>query len=363
MTTHRLFASPPRYIQGPGVLALLAEVLHPFGRVPLVVTDSYVLALVGEFVERDLRGASLQPRMLVLPGDITYAAVEELLAQVGAVVPGVVVGLGGGKALDAGKAVARRLGLPVVTVPTVASNDSPTSAAIAMYDESHALVAVDRLSSNPACVLVDTELIAGAPSEFLRAGIGDAVSKLYEAQGCAAGSGLTPWGTRPLRTALGIARECESTLRAHSAGALAACDRSEVDDSLEAVVEAVMLMSGLAFENGGLSLAHSLTRGLMRVDGARDLPHGYHVAWGALVQLAAEGRDDAEILDLQSFLAGISLPVCSLDLGLGRSPHDGLREIAQHTMTAPHLANLALTVTEDDVVRAAEHVDELAASA
>ncbi len=46
-----------------------------------------------------------------------------------------VIGLGGGKALDAGKAVSLRLGVPVVTVPTVASNDSPTSKAVAMYDD------------------------------------------------------------------------------------------------------------------------------------------------------------------------------------------------------------------------------------
>ena len=59
-------------------------------------------------------------------------------------------------------------------------------------------------------------------------------------------------------------------------------------EDLEALVEAVVLLSGMGFENGGLSLAHSLTRGLMRARGARDALHGQHVAWATLVQRVAE---------------------------------------------------------------------------
>ena len=39
-----------------------------------------------------------------------------------------VVGVGGGKAIDAAKAAAAFAGLRVVVVPTIASNDAPTSA-------------------------------------------------------------------------------------------------------------------------------------------------------------------------------------------------------------------------------------------
>ena len=36
--------------------------------------------------------------------------------------------------------------------------------------------------------------------------------------------------------------------------ALAAAERGEVNDSFEAAIEANLLMSGLGFENGGLSI-------------------------------------------------------------------------------------------------------------
>jgi glycerol dehydrogenase len=134
-----------------------------------------------------------------------------------------------------------------------------------------------------------------------------------------------------------------------------------VTESLEATVEAVVLLSGLAFENGGLSLAHSLTRGLMRDAGARAQPHGHHVAWGALVQSAAEHRPDREVLSLMAFLRSTGLPVCAADLGIATPVEPALREIARWTMTAPHLLNLVVPVDEEAITQAALRVESLAA--
>ncbi|MGD9525588.1 MAG: glycerol dehydrogenase [Candidatus Nanopelagicales bacterium] len=360
MSRLRAFAAPGRYVQGPGAISLLPELLGTFGDEPVVVSDAPVLALLGAQVESGLRSAGLRPTVLRLDGEITYAAVESLLAQCP---PGasVVAAMGGGKALDAGKALSERLGVAVVTVPTIASNDSPTSGVAAMYDDEHVMVAVDRIRANPAVVVVDTSLVAAAPVAFLRAGIGDAISKKLEADGCRAGTGTTPLGTRPLLVASAIADCCWTTLRTHAVQSLEDCAADRTSEAVEATVEAVVLASGLAFENGGLSLAHSLTRGLMRADGARSLPHGYQVAWGALVQMAVEARSDAEILDLVDFLRSCGLPTSTADLGL--EPTDEvLTLVARLTMTAPHLSNLPVPVDEAAVVRAVQRVDALAAS-
>lgn len=297
----------------------------------------------------------------MLEGEITYATVDRMAAECAGVPATVVVGLGGGKVLDSAKALSVRLGVPVITVPTIASNDSPTSSAIAMYDDTHALVSVDMMKANPRAVVVDTELMVQAPVHFLRSGIGDAIAKVYEAEGCAAGSGMTPLGTRPLALALAIGRTCHDTLRHYAVQAMEDCEAGRLSDAVERVVEASVLMSGLSFENGGLSLAHSLTRGLMRVVGARDLLHGYQVAWGALVQVEAEGRSEDEVGELAGFLASVGLPTCSLELGLGEPLAEQHRVIAHYTMTAPHLENLPTPVDEETIIAAIERVDRLAA--
>ncbi len=357
MRALRVFAGPLRYVQGPGALDQLGGLVAAYGPRPVVVTDPFVRDLLGERVEGVLRGAGLRPEIRVLPGEITAAAADEIAASVAEVGTGLVIGLGGGKALDAGKAVSLRLGVPVVTVPTVASNDSPTSKAVAMYDAEHRMVSVDQLSANPHAVVVDTALIAAAPVEFLRAGVGDAVSKTFEAAACAAGTGVTTLGTRPLRIGAAIAAAAYATLRAHAVPGLSACARGDVTPDLEALVEAVVLLSGMGFENGGLSLAHSLTRGLMQARGASSALHGQHVAWATLVQRVAEYAPDDEVAELRGFLREVGLPVTLPGLGMDAPTADEIRGIARVTMTAPHLANLARPVTEGDLVAAILEVE------
>lgn len=359
----RTFAGPLRYVQGPGALRALGTLLAPYGQRPLVVTDAYVRELLGDRLAAILATSGLSPQFRELTGEITAAAADELAASAPGSDAGVVVGVGGGKSLDAAKAVALRLGLPVVTVPSVASNDSPTSGAIAMYDDEHRLVSVDKLPANPHVVVVDTELVAAAPVAFLRAGLGDAVAKKFEAAACRAGSGLTTLGTRPLLIGSAIADACYDVLREHGSAGLAACERNEVDESLEALVEAVVLLSGLGFENGGLSLAHSLTRGLMQARGARTAMHGQQVAWATLVQLVAQQASAEEVAELRLFLLDVGLATALPALGMDSPTDEELRAIARTTMTAPHLANLAVPVTEDLIVEAILAVEALDASA
>ncbi|WP_028638594.1 iron-containing alcohol dehydrogenase [Nocardioides sp. URHA0032] len=341
MSGLRRFAAPLRYVQGPGALDELPALLAPYGR-PLVVTDPVVQSLLGSRLATLL--ADLAPAYLVLDGEITAAAADALTADAPPEVS-VVVGIGGGKAIDAGKAVSLRLGLPVVTVPTAASNDSPCSGVAAMYDDDHRLASVDKLPANPHVVVVDTTVIVAAPIRLLRSGIGDAIAKRFEARACLAGTGVTSLGTRPLLIGSAIADACYSVLREHAADAVADAQSGTITPAFEATVEASVLMSGLGFENGGLSLAHSLTRGLMVA--APSATHGEHVAWGTLVQLAVEGASDQDLADLRSFLTAIGLPTTLAGLG-STVPYD-VDGIAEATMQAPHLANLAAPVTADDL--------------
>lgn len=355
--SHRVFAGPLRYVQGPGVIGMLGAVVAPYGQRPILVTDPVVHDLLGVRLAGILSAAGLEPEVRLLTGEITAAATDAIAATTRGLGAGVVVGVGGGKSLDAAKAVSLRLGLPVVTVPTVASNDSPTSSAIAIYDENHLLVSVDAMPTNPYAVLVDTELVANAPVRFLRAGLGDAVAKKFEAAACLAGTGVTTLGTRPLLIGSAIADACYATIRHHGPAGLASCERGEVDPSLEALVEAVVLLSGLGFENGGLSLAHSLTRGLMRARGARHALHGEQVAWATLVQLVAVGAPPTEVADVRGFLADVLLPTSLADLGMVEATAPEVRAIARAAIGAPHLANLPQPVSEDDVVAAIDEVE------
>jgi glycerol dehydrogenase len=356
----RIFGSPHRYYQGPGILDELGPIVAPLGPRPLIVVDAFMLETLGARLEATLSRAGVTAAIRPFAGEITYAAIDSLIAGLNGKVPTTAVGVGGGKSLDAAKGIALKLGIPVVTAPTIASNDSPTSAVIAMYDANHVMISVDRLPRSPEAVIVDTVIIAKAPAKLLRAGIGDAIAKKFEAEGCLAGTGRTPFGTRPLHTAIVIADACYETLRKYAADALAAVERQSVNEALESVVEATILMSGLGFENGGLSIAHSMTRGLVKARGAKDAIHGDQVAYGLLVQLAFENRPDAFLRELVGFHRAIGLPISLAELGMAGPTDDEVVELARLTMTAPHLANVRPTATQEGVAGAIRRIERLA---
>ena len=94
----------------------------------------------------------------------------------------------------------------------------------------------------------------------------------------------------PTGTAQLIADGCAATLLADGEAALAAAGTGQTNPAFERAVEAMILMSGLGFESGGLSIAHALTRGLSKISGVEKALHGMQVALGLLVQLDLEAR-------------------------------------------------------------------------
>lgn len=86
-----------------------------------------------------------------------------------------VIGIGGGKVIDAAKYMGFLRKLPFISIPTSASSDGFSSASASLLIE-------DRRNSVPAKmaygIIADTEVIKSAPDRFLYSGIGDMVSKI-----------------------------------------------------------------------------------------------------------------------------------------------------------------------------------------
>ncbi|MDT4948848.1 MAG: glycerol dehydrogenase, partial [Pseudonocardiales bacterium] len=86
-----------------------------------------------------------------------------------------------------------------------------------------------------------------------------------------------------------------------------------------------------------------------------------HVAWGLLVQLAAEGRPDDALLDLIRFLHSLDLPTNLGELGMANPTSVEIEAIGELTMTAPHVLNLAVPIDAASVAAAIDRVETLAA--
>ena len=352
-TPHRIFGAPLRYIQGPGALQQTGPMAATLGSHVLLVGDAFVLDMVGEVVQRSGQQAGVTITPVLFGGEITPAEIERLVTTARAHAAHGVMAAGGGKGIDAGKALAHHLQVPVITLPTIASNDAPTSKIYVVYDEQHRLLKVEHMAVNPYAVIVDTALIAKAPRQLLLAGIGDAISKKFEVAQCHAAKGPNIFCGLGTRAALALADVCFETLLAHADGALAALERQAPDDSLEAIVEASVLLSGLCFENGGLSVAHSMTRGLSALPGTAHELHGLQVAYGTMVQWHLENRPPAFMADMRAFYSRIGLPLNLQQLGLPRAPTDvDIDTLSTLTLTAPHMRNFDRPLTAQNLAQA-----------
>lgn len=356
----KVFGSPSRYIQGPDALDEMGPYLAALGKRAVLIADRAVLDLIEQRVAGVCHKAGIECVALEFSGEITPHEVAQLTDVARDNRPDFVIAAGGGKGIDAGKGAAHGIGVPVVTVPTAASNDAPTSKLYVLYDETHRIIRVEHMPSNPAVVVVDTRVIAGAPSRLFTAGIGDAIVKKFEVAQCIGAGGLNMFGAHATQTAQALANLCYDTLRAHGAAALRAVKRKTADDAVEFAVEATVLHSGLGFESGGLSVSHAMTRGLSAVRGARDALHGHQVAYGLLVQLTLEGRTPAFIADIKSFYREVDLPVALSDLGLGDASAADLRAIAEGTMTAGYIKNFQRPLTAGEIEQALKTVEAAA---
>jgi glycerol dehydrogenase len=311
-----MFASPAKYVQGRGVTADVGEYAASLGSSALLLADQFVLDMVAAPVTESLEASGVEVTTEEFGGECSTNEIERLRGIVEDVGADIVVGAGGGKVLDTAKAVREELGVAMVSMPTIASTDAPTSALSVVYSEDGEFEEYWFLDNHPDLVLVDTELIASAPTRFFTSGIADALATWFEADATYRSDGDNIFGEKSTEAAHSLARLCYDTLRDHGVSAVEAVEADAVTDSVEAVTEANTLLSGLGFESGGLAAAHSVHNGLTQLEATHEATHGEKVNIGTLTQLVLEGRDDAVVEDVMTFSLDIGLPVTLADIGI-----------------------------------------------
>lgn len=301
----RVFGSPSKYVQGRGEVDRVGDHCATLGECAVVVCDDTVAAVVRRPIEESFERTDCAVEWIRFGGHCTRDAVDAALEQARSFGADVVVGAGGGKTIDTAKAVAGRIDAAMVSVPTIASTDAPTSSLSILYTDDGA---VDQAlaGSHPDVVVADTAIIAAAPTKWFVSGIGDALATGYEARRTRERGAETPFGAQPTYTGSKLASYCTELLREHAPAAVSAVEANTVTANVEATVEATLLLSGLGFENGGLGAAHGIHDGLASAGVGET--HGERVCVGLLAGMVLDGRPAEEISDVAAFAAQVGLP-------------------------------------------------------
>lgn len=342
----RVFIAPQRYVQGPGVLDRLGRYLSLVGpRCAAILVSAGGERRHGDALRASLRAADIAPVFRTFGGECSLEEVERHVSALLSQAVDCVIAVGGGKCVDTGKAIAFRLGVPIVIAPTLASNDAPCSAVSVLYTPEGVSCAVELYPQSPALVVVDTAIVAAADARFLVSGMGDAMATWYEAAVCLRNPGaMTTLGARPTIASAAIGEACATTLFAQGRAAAAAVAARTVTPDLEAVVEANTLLSGLGFESGGLAAAHAFAQSftVLPATNAAYL-HGEMVAMGTLAQLVIESRPD-EARRVARFFAEVGLPAHLGHLGIDPGDTDAIDTVVGGALAFPFIGNLPMAI-------------------
>jgi alcohol dehydrogenase class IV len=272
------FATATRVIFGEGVLREIGPIASEFGRQALVVTGRDVGR--AQQLEELLRAEGLGAGIFSVPGEPQVETIRQCAAMAREAGRDLVISLGGGSAMDAGKAIAAlmtnagdvldylevigrgkavsRPPAPFIAIPTTAGTGSEvTRNAVLASPEHRVKVSLRSPLMLAKVALVDPELTYGLPPAITASTGLDALTQLIEPWVCAR--------SNPLVDALcveGIRRAARS-LRAAFEDARNAAARRDM--------ALASLFGGMALANAGLGAVHGLAA---VIGGSFDAPHG-----------------------------------------------------------------------------------------
>ena len=324
----KVLASPAKYIQGAGELSRIKDHLFRLGGPFLFVMGGFAYNNLKGVIEESFKDSGVSLVFEKFNDECTLKEINrfrEIYATHGCTV---VLGVGGGKALDTAKGVAYFESAPVITIPTIASTDAPTSAISVIYTDDHVFDRNVVLPKNPEFVLVDTDVISQAPVRLLVAGMGDALSTYFEARANAASEHENFVGGKYTNTSVALAKLCYDILIRDGVEALRSAENKICSKELENIIEANIYLSGVGFESNGLACAHSIYNAFTVLPQCRHMFHGELVAFGAIVQLVLENRPNAEILEALHFCISVGLPVSFPELSETELTRDDIMKVA-----------------------------------
>jgi glycerol dehydrogenase len=186
-----------------------------------------------------------------------------------------------------------------------------------VYTDKHIFLEDLVLPRNPDLVVVDTKLLAEAGKRTLEKGMGDALAAKFEAEACHTSQSRNEHGGIGTSVSLAAARLCFDKLMAYGFDGKLGVDNGLVTPAVEECIEAVKLLSGLAWEGSGTAAAHAMCDGLTGIESIAppNKLHGEVVAFCTLAQLVLEHRPRAELRDIIKWCHEIELPITLAELG------------------------------------------------
>lgn len=349
----------PSYSIGGTVYEQIAEITRAYGRRAVIVGGHKALAAAGARITDALDDSGIEiTGVRWYGGEASFENVDTLLNDEAVKAADMIFAVGGGKALDTGKATGEKSGKPVFTFPTIASTCAATTAVAIMYYPDGRFRQPYFLRTPPKHAFILTPVIAAAPSRYLWAGMGDTYAKYFEASMSSRGEELTHY----LRLGVTVSSMCLEPLLRYGADALADNKAGKLSFPFEQAVLAVIVSTGIAsilltaehtidYNTG---LAHAVCYALTSYPQVeKNHLHGEVVGFGVLILLLTD-RNEELFQKMYAFNKSVGLPTSISDIGV--TP-DELEQVIPKAAAMPDVAHNPYPVTEEMVRNAFRALD------
>jgi alcohol dehydrogenase len=295
------FAVIPRIEFGAGRFSMLPDLASSYGKTALILTGGSSVNKSGRLdrLLKALRDTGITSHIVSLSGEPSPDIVDDVSGRFRSDDVSVVISIGGGSAIDAGKAVSAMLRIdrpvenfldgigrdvhpgckaPFIAVPTTSGTGSEATknAVLSKIGPGGYKRSLRHENFVPEVALVDPELMLTCPSPITAACGMDAFVQLLESY-----VSIKP---SPMTDALAL-----SGMEAVSRSLIGACTDGAGDMGLRSDMAYGALISGITLANSGLGVIHGLASS---IGGFFNIPHG--VVCGTL--LAAATKKNIEIL-------------------------------------------------------------------
>jgi len=323
-----LTAAPAVYYEGDDILSRrFAKDFTGDGLAAFVVEK----AILDKYRRRFAGILSVKPVIIFFGGECSLGEVGRLEKSARAAARGPVKAIfaaGGGKAIDASKILAARLGARLAAIPTsTATCAAFTSIAPTYFSDGTKRKTLDMAKAPDVCA-ADYGVLIRQPARLVAAGIADAVAKYYETSAYVSANPAAL--TNPsVRAAFALTTEIMRLASECVAGAVDAVSKGKVTRDFRRSIYLNLVLPGLVSGIGGKKCravaAHALCNGLGHAPEARGSLHGERVGWGLLVQLMLEGKKkDARRLKI--FLNSVGAPTTLGVLGIADPDGAGIKK-------------------------------------
>ncbi len=340
-----LSIAPGRFIQEKGLIFKIGDFLREYGKRPLFLADRTVASIIEDKIKKSLKKVGLPFKLTFFGGECCQEEIEKVTDTIKTEKIDIMIGCGGGKAIDTAKAAAYYTKVPFVSVPTSAATCAAWSSICPTYSREGRYLGTKEFKKSPTLVLVDSKIIAEAPSRLLSAGMADSLAKWYEGRT----SSQKFKEDFHVALALNLSDHLRRIIEKNGPDAKVHVDRKFCSPQVEKIIEANILLAGLIGEIGGKNFrstaAHAFNYALSGIPKFAHTLHGERVGIGLLIQLILEKKRD-EFINLVQFYRKIGFP-CSLEeLGVQINLKE-LDQICARVCSDPRINNLPFYVDKN----------------